>query len=154
MGAPEAGRRTRGAEAPLMRVVIDTNIWLSGLMLPASVPGRLIRAVASGDVVAVTSDPLLQEIGTALQYPKVRKRITLSDAELSRFLAELRYVTDVVDISGVAARVPKDRRDDIVLATFLAGGAEYLISGDTDLNDLRQTFPVVTVREFCDQHLR
>ena len=27
-----------------MRVVIDTNLWLSGLMLPGSVPGHIVRA--------------------------------------------------------------------------------------------------------------
>lgn len=52
-----------------MRVVIDTNLWLSGLMLPLNVPGRLIRAVVAGHVAAVSSEPLLAEIGVALQYP-------------------------------------------------------------------------------------
>lgn len=137
-----------------MRIVIDTKLWLSGLMLPASVPGRLIRAVASGDVIAVTSDPLIEEIGTALQYPKVRKRIALTDAALARFLAELPYVTDVVDIADVAASVPRDRRDDVVLATFMTGAADHLISGDSDLLDLRPGYTVVTAREFRDQHLR
>jgi putative PIN family toxin of toxin-antitoxin system len=137
-----------------MRVVIDTNLWLSGLMLPTSVPGLLVRAVVAGEIVAVTSEPLLQEIGAALHYPKVRKRIALTDEQLRRFLTELRYVTEVVDIAGVVAEVPKDRRDDFILATFIASGADYLISGDSDLGDLRARFAILTAREFCDQHLR
>jgi len=137
-----------------MRVVFDTNLWLSGLMLPASVPGLLVRAVVAGEIVAVTSEPLLQEIGAALHYPKVRKRIALTDEQLRRFLTELRYVTEVVDIVGVVAEVPKDRRDNFILATFIASGADYLISGDSDLADLRARFAILTAREFRDQHLR
>lgn len=137
-----------------MRVVIDTNVWLSGLMLPLSVPGRLIRAVVAGQVTAVSSEPLLSEIGIAPQYPKVRRRIPLTDETLHRFVAELRYVTEVVGIDGVAAEVPADRRDDFILATFIASGADYLVSGDSDLTALRNRFAVVTAREFCDQHLR
>jgi uncharacterized protein len=137
-----------------MRVVIDTNLWLSGLMLPLSVPGRLIRAVVAGQIAAVSSEPLLTEIGVALQYPKVRRRIPLTDELLRRFVAELRYVTEVVAIDGVTAEVPADRRDDFILATFIASDADYLISGDADLTALRPRFAVVTAREFCDQHLR
>ena len=71
-----------------------------------------------------------------------------------RFVAELRYVTEVVGIEGVTAEVPADRRDDFILATFIASGADYLISGDSDLTALRSRFAVVTAREFCDLHLR
>lgn len=89
-----------------------------------------------------------------MHYPKVRKRIALTDEQLLRFLTELRYVTEVVELSGVVAEVPKDRRDDFILATFIATGADYLISGDSHLADLRAQAAILTAREFCDQHLR
>ena len=38
-----------------MRVVIDTNLWLSGLMLPTSEPGLRVRAVVAGEMVAVNA---------------------------------------------------------------------------------------------------
>ena len=45
-----------------MRVVIDTNVFVSGLMLPASVPGRILAAAHSGAFEIVLSEPILQEI--------------------------------------------------------------------------------------------
>jgi len=137
-----------------MRLVLDTNIWLSGLMLPESIPGQILRAVRTARLVAVMSAPLSAEIALALTYRKVRTRIALSDEELARFVAELQYITDFVTITGSTAKVPRDRRDDIVLATFVAGSADYLITGDADLLELADRYPILTARAFHDQFLR
>lgn len=48
----------------------------------------------------------------------------------------------------------RDRRDDIVLATYLASGADYLLTGDDDLLSLRPDYSILTAREFYDRHLR
>jgi putative PIN family toxin of toxin-antitoxin system len=137
-----------------MRVVIDTNLWLSGLMLPASVPGHIVRAASTAAITAVLSAPMIRELRLALHYRRVRPRIPLSNEELERYLAELHYVAEIVDIGGTAARVPRDRRDDMVLATYLASRADYLLTGDADLLALRPGHAVLTAREFYDQHLR
>ena len=137
-----------------MRVVIDTNLWLSGLMLPASVPGHIVRAASTAAITAVLSAPMIQELRLALHYRRVRPRILLSNEELERYLAELHYVAEIVDIGGTAARVPRDRRDDMVLATYLASRADYLLTGDDDLLALRPDHTILTAREFYDQHLR
>ena len=137
-----------------MRVVVDTNIWLSGLLLPDSVPGRIVRAASTAEVALVLSEPLLRELRLALNYPRIRSRLPLSDAELERYLAELQYIAEIVDIGGTAARVPRDRRDDMVLATLLVSGADHLLTGDRDLLALRPSHPILTAREFYEQHLR
>jgi putative PIN family toxin of toxin-antitoxin system len=137
-----------------MRVVVDTNLWLSGLMLPGSVPGHVVRAASTAEITAVLSEPMLQELRLALYYRRIRPRISLSDEELERYLAELRYIAEIVDIRGTTARVSRDRRDDIVLATYLASRADYLLTGDRDLLTLRTEHAILTAREFYDQHLR
>ena len=137
-----------------MRVVIDTNLWLSGLMVPGSVPGHIVRAASTAEITAVLSEPMLQELRLALRYRRVRPRIPLSDEELERYLAELHYVAEIVDISRTTARVPRDRRDDKVLATYLASRADYLLTGDADLLALRPDNAILTGREFYEQHLR
>ena len=137
-----------------MRVVIDSNLWLSGLMLPGSVPGHIVRAASTAQITAVLSEPMLQELRLAFHYRRIRPRIALSDEELERYLAELRYIAEMVDITGSSARVPRDRRDDIVLATYLASGADYLLTGDDDLLALRPDHSILTARGFYNQHLR
>ena len=137
-----------------MRVVLDTNVWLSGLMLPDSIPGQVVRAVIGNQIGAVLSEPLLDALTRALTYPKVRDRIRLADDALQRVTAELRYVTEWVSITAVKVRVPRDRQDDIVLATFVTSRADALVSGDADLLDLAPRYAVLTPRAFFDQHLR
>jgi putative PIN family toxin of toxin-antitoxin system len=136
-----------------MRVVIDTNVFVSGLMLPASVPGRILAAAYAGGFEIVLCEPILGEIAAALRYPKVRKRIALSDEELDRYIQALRYVADVVDPTGVGVDVPADRDDEVVLATLIAAKADWLVTGDAALLALANRYPIVTPAIFASRHL-
>lgn len=138
-----------------MRVVLDTNVWLSGLMLPASLPGQIVRAWRSSRLALVLSDALFEELSRALRYPKIRARLPLDDPELERWLAELRYLVEWADLTATpAVRVPRDHRDDAILTTFIASRADVLVTGDRDLLDLVARFAILTPREFVDRYLR
>lgn len=136
-----------------MRVVIDTNVFVSGLMLPTSVPGRILTAAIAGGFEIVLCEAMLEEIGAALHYPKVRKRIALSDMELDRCMQALRFIADVVDPSGATVSVPGDRDDDVILATLVVGKADWLVTGDAALLALADKYPIATPAEFAARHL-
>ena len=76
-----------------MRVVIDTNVFVSGLMLPGSVPGRVLSAAIAGEFEIVLCEAMFEEISAALRYPKVRRRIALTDDELDRYVQALRFMS-------------------------------------------------------------
>jgi putative PIN family toxin of toxin-antitoxin system len=136
-----------------MRVVIDTNVFVSGLMLPASVPGKILAVANAGGFQIVLSEPMLEEISAALHYPKVRKRIALSDDEIDRYVQALRFTADVVDPANLTVQVPGDRDDDVILATLVAATADWLITGDAALFALADRYPIVTPADFSAQHL-
>lgn len=136
-----------------MRVVIDTNVFVSGLMLPASVPGRILATAIAGGFELVLCEAIAEEISAALRYPKVRKRIALSDDELDRYVQALRFVADIVDPAGVVVQVPDDRNDDVILATLVAAKADWLITGDAALLALADQYPILTPAEFAARHL-
>jgi len=136
-----------------MRVVIDTNVFVSGLMLPTSVPGRILAAAIAGGFEIVLCEAMLEEIGAALHYPKVRKRIALSDEELNRYVQALRFLADVVDPSGATVSVPADRDDDVILATLVVGKADWLVTGDTAMLALADKYPITKPAEFAARHL-
>lgn len=136
-----------------MRVVVDTNVFVSGLMLPASVPGRILAAGHAGGFEIVLCEAILEEIGTALRYPKVRKRIGLSDEELDRYVQALRYMADVVDPAGVLAQVPGDKDDEVILATLIVAKADWLVTGDAALLALADQYSIITPAVFAARHL-
>jgi putative PIN family toxin of toxin-antitoxin system len=136
-----------------MRVVIDTNVFVSGLMLPASVPGRILSVANAGGFEIVLCEPMLVEIDTALHYPKVRKRIALSDDQLDRYVQALRFAADVVDPAGVSVQVPGARDDDVILATLVVAKADWLVTGDAALLALADQYPIITPAEFAARHL-
>jgi uncharacterized protein len=136
-----------------MRVVIDTNVFVSGLMLPASVPGRILAAAIVGGFELVLCEAIVEEISAALRYPKVRKRIALSDDELDRYVQALRFMADMVDPSRVVVQVPGDRNDDVILATLVVSKADRLITCDAALLALADQYPIITPAEFAARHL-
>lgn len=136
-----------------MRVVIDTNVFVSGLMLPASVPGRILAAAIVGGFELVLCEAIVDEISAALRYPKVRKRIALSDDELERYVQALRFMADMVDPASVVVQVPGDRDDDVILATLVVAKADWVITGDAALLALADQYPIITPGEFAARYL-
>lgn len=132
-----------------MRAVLDTNIFVSGLLLPKSTPGKVVAAWRSGQFRLVLSEPLIEEIAAVLAYPKIRKRTRWDEGAIQQFLGILRFEAELVDISGVPAEVPRDAKDNKVLATLLASHADCLVTGDNDLLCLAESFPIVSATDFA-----
>jgi uncharacterized protein len=134
-----------------VKVVLDTNVVLSGLILPESVPGRIVRAWRAAQFELVLSEPMLDEIGRVLAYSKIERRLKWDQETISRFLLLLQFKANVVDISSATVAVPRDPQDVPVLATLVAGGADFLVTGDKDLLTLGHDYPIVTPAEFASR---
>ena len=131
-----------------MRVVLDTNVLLSGLMYPRSTPGSVVRAWRDNRIELLLSVEQLAEIGRVLSYPKICKILKWDRGTIEGFLKQLYLRSTLVDISVVDASVPRDSGDNIILAALIAGGAECLITGDSDLLALRERYTILTPAEF------
>lgn len=132
-----------------MKVVLDTNVLISGLMLPDSIPGKIVSAWRNAHFDLLLSDPQLAEIAKVLAYPKIAHRLQWEIHQIEQFVLLLRFKTHIVEIKQVEAEVPDDPDDNMILATFLAGRAEYLVSGDSDLLALQHQYPILTPAEFA-----
>ena len=131
-----------------MRVVLDTNVLLSGLMYPGSTPGAEVRAWREARIELVLSVEQLTEIGRVLSYPKIRKILKWDRGTIESFLKQLYLRSELVDISTTVASVPKDPGDNIILATLIASEAECLATGDSDLLVLHDRYAILTPAEF------
>jgi len=136
-----------------VRVVLDTNVLVSGLLKRDSIPGRLLQAVWDGSLDLVLSEPMLSELRDVLDYPKIRRRLVANAIDRALFLELLPFFTIQVDLSGIQVSRPRDAADEMVLATFVAGQAEWLVSGDEDLLVLADRYPILTPAAFVARFL-
>ncbi|MGH9379593.1 MAG: putative toxin-antitoxin system toxin component, PIN family [Thermoanaerobaculia bacterium] len=111
------------------RVVIDTGVLISRLLLPHSVPGRAVsRIVRHGQLLA--SAPTFDELADVLARPKLDPYLTV--AERQEFL---RLLSRLVDWVPIVYRIQacRDPKDDKFLELAINGRADVIVTGDDDL---------------------
>ncbi len=117
-----------------MKVVLDTNILISGMGRSSGPPGRIFDAWLSGRFDLVTSEPLIDELMAALAYPKVRRLLVaggVPDDDLREYIDILRIKAILVTPTGIQLpKTPRDLDDIAVLEALLASEAEFLVTGD------------------------
>jgi len=132
-----------------LRVVLDTNVLLSGLAYPASIPGQIVAVWRMGAVDVVLSRYILDEAARSLpRMPRVR----LSQDEIRNLVESLVFLAEIVEPSLVIEDALRDKADLPILGTFVAAQADYLVTGDKDLQALAGKYPIVTPAAFWERH--
>jgi putative PIN family toxin of toxin-antitoxin system len=132
-----------------LRVVLDTNVLVSGLAYPGSVPGRIVGIWRQGGLDVVLSRYILDEMVRVL--PRL-SRIHLSSSEIRDLADSLMFLGDIVEPDAEQDSSLRDPADQQVLATLRASKADYLITGDKDLLALAEKYPIVTPSTFWARH--
>jgi len=137
-----------------LRVVLDTNVLLSGIAYPASVPGKIMAAWRHGSVDVLLSAYILDELRRVL--PRLAQRHGLTLAEVDDLVDALSIQAEVIEpLPGVEPDL-RDVDDQPVLGTLLAAlktsSADYLITGDKDLLAIDDRYPIVTPATFWVTH--
>jgi putative PIN family toxin of toxin-antitoxin system len=132
-----------------LRVVLDTNVLVSGLAYPGSVPGHIVTLWRHGGLDVVLSRYILDE--TARVLPGL-SRIQLSPNEIRDLIDSLMFLADVIEPDAQQDGDLRDVADQQVLATLRASQADYLITGDRDLLALQEKYPIVTPAIFWARH--
>ena len=136
-----------------MRVVLDTNILISALLVPTGHPDTIYRAWQKGSFVLLTSTQQLDELRATLKRPGLAARI--KPYRVGRLVNQLRELAEIIDSLPRVKRSP-DPEDDFLLALCEAGEADYLVTGDKSgllsLTRHRNT-RIISAREFAKQFM-
>jgi uncharacterized protein len=130
-------------------VVLDTNVLVSGLVYPASTPGRIIAAWQARSLGIVLSRHIIDEMVRVLPKLSHNKR---SEAEIRDLADSFWFLCDVIEPDDTQDPDLRDPKDQAVLATLTTSGADYLITGDKDLLALAGKYPIVTPADFWARH--
>ena len=142
-----------------MRVLLDTNIFISHLLGPhrAGTIRELFEALGAGRFTLLLPEKLLEELLTTVRRkPALTQRI--APALLEEFLSLLQSLGELVPaVSEPIPRVTRDPKDDYLLAYALLGAADFLVTGDADLLVLNAqigNLQIITAQQFVSAVLR
>ncbi|MCA0244290.1 MAG: putative toxin-antitoxin system toxin component, PIN family [Proteobacteria bacterium] len=137
-----------------MRVVLDTNVLVSGVISGNGPPRRLLDAAKAGVFELCTSEALLAEMLDVLSRDKFAARLRQAGLTPDGIVDDLRRIAIIVSPQAVPRVVASDTDDDQVIATAIAGRAELIASGDKrDLLPMgsHAGIPIITAREALER---
>lgn len=108
-----------------MRIVLDTNVLVAGLLSPFGPPGEIVRMVSSGELTLCLDARVLSEYAEVLRRPK----FGFDEDAIVALLDYVEYRGLMVASSPLPEELP-DTDDEPFLEITLACGAEYLITGN------------------------
>ncbi len=139
-----------------MRVLIDTNVFISYLLSPRIKKGvvqEIMAAFMADRFTLLLPEALLEEtLETVRRKPRLSARIP--PYELKEFIDILQEFGETIPrIEQPIPQVTRDPKDDYLLAYALVGDADYLVSGDEDLLVLQDEISEVSIlspRQFAE----
>ena len=116
-----------------MKVVLDTNVVVSGIIKEEGPPGQILDLLFQDrKFISITSLEILAEMRGVLRRPKTRKYHGWTDEQIDAFITFL-YAQSVVTNGKLTVNIAKDPHDNKFLACAREGNAESLVSGDEGL---------------------
>jgi len=132
-----------------MKIVIDANMFISALIWDG-IPETVVNRAADRSDTLFISDAILDEIDRTLRKPKFGR----SEDHVVSFVAYIKKIGKKVTVSPKhrITGICRDHSDDKYIECALAAGADYIISGDRDLLDLKEYggVKIVNARDCLD----
>ena len=136
-----------------MRIVLDTNIIISGLFW-GGVPGKILDdGLKNKKYVFCFSNETFDELRDVLLFPKFQSQIQKLNFTVEDFLIELSELSLIFLTSPQENIIKNHPDDDKFITCAVASSAQYLISGDQHLLKLKefQNIPILTPRQFLNR---
>lgn len=130
------------------KIIIDTNIWISFLI------GKELQdlkdLIVSEKIKVITTDQLINEIKLVTSRDKLKKYF--NQDKVSDLISLLDILADKVKIKKID-KICRDPKDDFILALSKESRANYLITGDKDLLEIKVygRTKIVTVKQFKEK---
>jgi putative PIN family toxin of toxin-antitoxin system len=124
----------------MTRIVIDTNILVSAILTPEGNPAKILKLVLEGKLNLIISPAILEETRQVFNYPKLVKLLEknkITPAEVGGFLNKMSKIAVITPGQLDVDAIPEDPADNKIIACALEGDADFIISGDHHLTDLK-----------------
>jgi len=116
-----------------LRVVVDTNVVVSGLLSKKGFPYEIIIAWINGSFTPVISKTLQEEINELFKRDKISKRASYNPKEIKQFLGILFNKAERFKPSNIDINILFDVKDLFLLELACSAKADVIVTGDTEL---------------------
>lgn len=135
----------------MIAATLDTNTLVSGFVRrnPASPVVQVVDAWRQNRYTLVVSEFILAEFERTLAQPYFRR--WLSPSQRVEAVNLVRTQARIVEVTASVQKVATHTEDDLILATAVSAGVDYLVTGDKQLQKLREYahFTILSSAEFC-----
>jgi len=136
-----------------LKAVIDTNLFISGIFAKKSLSAKLQDSWINQKFDLVTSLEIMKEVSRVLQYPRIKQNFKPKNETIKRFfrlvfrkaiITKDIYKTDIVE---------NDPSDNKFLACALEGKADFVVSRDAHLRNIKQFhgIKIIDVKSFLEK---
>jgi putative PIN family toxin of toxin-antitoxin system len=120
-----------------LRAVIDTNLFISGLFAKDSLSAQLQNLWIDQEFELVTSLEIVKEISRVLSYPRIKERFKPKEENVRRFFRLIFRKAIISKDLYRTDRITDDPTDNKFLACALEKKADYIVSRDPHLRNLK-----------------
>ena len=129
-----------------MRVVLDTNQYVSALIRPDGHPAQILQFWRNKRIEIAVSPKLIEELSDVLPRQRLRRKHNLTDTEIAGFVQLLLQYAVIVEGEVEVKVVEDDPDDNMILACALEAGANYIVSGDRHLLNIGEYQGIAIIR--------
>lgn len=123
----------------MLRVVLDTNVFISASFRRLSpIPNQIYQALKTKQFILITSPSILEEIEEVSAREKIMRLTGMPENERMQFIENLIEIGLVVPGNSDVQVIQDDPDDNKFLSAAIEGFADYIVSGDDDLLNLRE----------------
>lgn len=138
----------------MIRAVLDSSVLVSSFLTVGGTSYAVLSAARRGAFVLCLSHAILDETRRSLRdkVKTIRRYYTYPNERIDAHIADLAGLSEPIADLPELRVVPLDPKDDVIVATAVKAGADYLVTGDRHLLSLGayRSIRIVTPRQFLD----
>lgn len=134
----------------MLKVVIDTNVFVSATITEKGKPAQILKAWREKKLEVIISPEILKEIGQVVFRHKIKKISFWTEKERYQFIEDLARICILTPGSLQLKQAVKHTQDHKFLIAAMEGKADYIVSGDYHLRNLGiyEGIKIVSANEF------
>ena len=133
-----------------MRVILDTNVLVSGLLSSVGPPARIVQALLQRRIIPIMSAATFAELEAVVRRPKLQPAFARAGVNLENFLTSAHTQAEFVDPASTKLPIRDERDRPFLDLMATPPKPQYLVTGDRDFEFSDYSgVPVISAAEFA-----